>query len=1028
MPPMRLLLDLQACQSASMQRGIGRYSLALAQALARRGGAHELHIVLNAALPASVAALQQAFDGLLPRRHMHLFHAPLPVAGSDAANGWRSAAAERVREHFLAELRPDIVHIASLFEGWTDDAITSVRHGKGEFDTAVTLYDLIPLLHADRYLADPALARWYYRKLQSLKNAELRLAISAHTRREAIDALQLPADSVVNISAAVDAQFRPLPPDHQARAALQARYGLQRAFLMYTGGIDYRKNIEGLIDAYALLPGPLRARYQLAVVCAVTAPDRQRLRRLARQRGLAENDLVLTGYVADDDLVALYNATTLFVFPSLHEGFGLPALEAMACGAAVIGSDNSSIVEMIGRADALFDPAAPAAIAAKMAEVLSDAAMLAQLRAHGLQQARRFSWDASAARALDAFEALQRCRAGSAALKAAGTRAAASSPGATPPPAAPAPRARLAFVSPLPPERSGIAHYSAELLPELARHYDIELVLAQDALGDPWLESNFVCHDVAWFDRHADRFDLIVYQFGNSPFHLHMFGLLERHPGIVVLHDFFLSEAVNAAAPASAEPHHYSRSLYRAHGYAALCLDQQQGRRASLQAYPNNLAVVERATGVIVHSQHALALAAHWLGPRAAAHWQQLALPRRLPGAGADARADARAAARARLGFEADDFVLCSFGLIADSKCIDRLVDAWLASALAADARCHLLLVGENNAEHYGRLLDARIRNHPRIRITGYVDEARYRDWLAAADAAVQLRRQSRGETSAALLDALACGLPTIANRHGAAAEIPAHCCLALDDDVSDAALTDALERLWREPALRAELAAAASRHMLAQHHPAVVAQQYRRAIGAIAADSSALRQQQLVAALAADGGGVVQGSKATAADWRQLAAAIALNRPHAGGRTLFVLLDWEFESAAGRQDSAHGDGQASDTTADRRAQRLTALLREPPAGVRVEPVHLRDGVYHLARRASLALLGLDIALLDDAIADSHPGDLLLSLGAAVPPPLTPLWQLRQVHTVTLTPAQLQGDMAAVRAQLAALIAALPPC
>src|SRR5262249_27008344 len=158
------------------------------------------------------------------------------------------------------------------------------------------------------------------------------------------------------ISAAADARFRPLRLNDCAIQALRQRYGLTRPFLMYTGGIDLRKNIEGLISAYAHLPAAVRKAHQLAVVCSASKESIGTLTRHAKGQGLCADELVMTGFVPDDDLVTLYNLCTAFCLPSWHEGFGLPALEAMQCGAATIGANTSSIPEVIGRADALFDP------------------------------------------------------------------------------------------------------------------------------------------------------------------------------------------------------------------------------------------------------------------------------------------------------------------------------------------------------------------------------------------------------------------------------------------------------------------------------------------------------------------------------------------------------------------------------------------------------------------------------------------------------------------------------------------------
>lgn len=952
---MRIILDLQACQASSMHRGIGRYSMALALAMARNQGGHELRIVLNDAYQESVDALRKAFDTLVPQSHITTFATLAPVSAVDPRNAWRIRAAERIREHYLASLRPDIVHVASLFEGLSDNCVTSVPHHAGAFHTAVTLYDLIPLMRKERYLVDPNVAAWYYHKLASLKNAGLLLAISGSARQEGIDLLGLPPRQVVNISSAVDASFRPreLAPDE--RATLLARHGLTRPFIMYTGGIDYRKNIEGLIEAYARLPCALRSLYQLAVVCSIQESDRLRLQRLAAKLNLAAGDLVLTGFVSDDDLVYLYNCTALFVFPSLHEGFGLPALEAMACGAPVIGSNTSSIPEVIGRGDAMFDPTSVAAITSAMAGVLMDPARQADLRQHGLAQAARFSWDTSAQRAIEAFEEAHRRRSASAGVHAAAV--------------APAHKPRLAYVSPLPPQRSGIAVYSADLLPELAQHYDIELILGQDSVTDPRLSERFPQRSAEWFDANAHTFDRILYQFGNSAFHTHMFGLLERHPGVVVLHDFFLSGVIHHDEADHPLPNHYCRSLYLAHGYGALAEEKDTGRTASVMTYPCNKAVLDRATGMIVHSSHAAALANRWYGAGFADDWRVLPLVCLAPGAD-----DGRAAARAELGFADGDFVVCSFGILSAPKCNDRLVEAWIDSTLAHDPRCRLVFVGEAAPGRFGIALRDRIAAHPRISITGYASAALYRRYLAAADAAVQLRGGSRGESSGAFLDCLSFGLPTIANAHGSAAEVPREACLRLDDAFSNESLRQALERLRGDAVLRAELSAQASAHMTAVHGHARIAALYRDAIEHFVRDGRGAAEQALIASLAVLDAGVA------APDLLQAAAAIAANRPRSGARQLLI-------------DVSAIDGAAA---AAERAL-IQALIAQPPPGWRIEPVRYDGARHRYARRFTLDLLGRPDLLVGDAVAEAGPGDLLLALGDGPGAALPERWHARGV-------------------------------
>ena len=973
---MRILLDLQACQASSMHRGIGRYSIALAQAMARNAGSHELRLVLNEGFPDSVASLRQAFDTLLPQTRITTYATLAPAAEVDPANAWRIAASERIRERYLASLRPDVVHLASLFEGLSDNSVASVLHGDASFDTAVTLYDLIPLLHEARYLADPNVARWYHRKLESLKKAQLLLAISGHARSEAIEVLGLAPASVVNISSAVDDIFRPRELAPQARSALLERHGIGRDFIMYTGGIDWRKNIEGLIEAYAGLPGALRRSYQLAVVCSIQEADRVRLQRLAAKLALAAGDLVLTGFVSDDDLVSLYNCTSLFVFPSMHEGFGLPALEAMACGAPVIGSDRSSIPEVIGRADALFDPASPAAIGAAMAAVLDNPARQADLRAHGLDQATRFSWDASARRAIAAFEEAH-------ARRTAETRSSVPVPASLPaslPASVPAgspgaaARPRLAWISPLPPERSGIATYSADLLPQLAQYYDIELVLAPQRAAQAWEGERFAGRSTEWFEQHAHEFDRIVYQFGNSTFHTHMFGLLERHPGMVVLHDFFLSGVLSHTENEHVLPNHFCRMLYLAHGYAALAEEAAQGRVPAVQAYPCNKTVLDRASGVIVHSAHATELATHWYGQAYARDWRVLPLLRQLP-----QHVD-KAGARAALGIGTDDFLVCSFGILSAPKCNDRIVAAWLDSALAQDPRCHLVFVGEAGNDRFGLGLRSRIAAHPRIRITGYTDDAQYRRWLEAADGAVQLRSGSRGETSAGVLDCLGFGLATIVNAHGSAAEVPPDACLRLPDAFTDAELRTALETLRGDAALRTQLGARAGAYMHAHHAPEQVGALYRVAIESFAQHGAHAAEARLLDALADIDGAPAQ------PDLLQAAAAVAANRARGGPRQLLV-------DVTALDSGAHGDDAAQGAVRE--------LVLRGPAGWRVEPVRHDGTRYRYARRYTLDLIGRTDLLIEDAAADAGAGDVLLALDAATALQMPPVWQARGVLSRT---------------------------
>ncbi len=205
---MHIVIDLQGAQCESRCRGIGRYSLSLARAIARNRGGHRVTIALNSVFAASIDPLKAAFEDILPADAIRVWQGLEGVHGRDPANGWRRQAAECVCEAFLAELKPDVVLVSSLFEGFADDAVTSVPSVSEGYATAVILYDLIPLIFRDAYLTNGLVSGWYNRKLEHLCRADFLLSISASSASEAVQHLGFPGNRITDISGAADPKFR----------------------------------------------------------------------------------------------------------------------------------------------------------------------------------------------------------------------------------------------------------------------------------------------------------------------------------------------------------------------------------------------------------------------------------------------------------------------------------------------------------------------------------------------------------------------------------------------------------------------------------------------------------------------------------------------------------------------------------------------------------------------------------------------------------------------------------------------------
>ncbi len=397
---MRIVIDLQGAQGLSYDRGIGRYSRSFLKSFVKNSNDHDIYILLNANFPKSIEVFRNEYKDLLPKHHIIVFHTITPTDELNTANEWRTRVSELIREKFIEDLSPDFLIITSLFEGTSDNSISSIGRYTKSVPTAIIFYDLIPYIYPEKFLIDTNTAKWYRKKIKSLKQADILLSISDSARKEAIDHLGFPSEKIINISSAADNSFEM----EKKHTGVKEKYHIAKPFLMHTSAYEERKNFEGLIEAFAMLPQELRITYQLVLVCKLRPEQKNFLEKHIKKVGLSNQEVILTGFVSDEDLISLYSECYLFVFPSLHEGFGLPVLEAMSCGAATIGSNSSSIPEVIGYRDALFDPASPLSIAQKIEEVLTSKTFWEALKEHAPFQAKKFSWDTTALKAIKFLE------------------------------------------------------------------------------------------------------------------------------------------------------------------------------------------------------------------------------------------------------------------------------------------------------------------------------------------------------------------------------------------------------------------------------------------------------------------------------------------------------------------------------------------------------------------------------------------------------------------------------------------------
>jgi glycosyltransferase involved in cell wall biosynthesis len=243
----------------------------------------------------------------------------------------------------------------------------------------------------------------YFQKMTRLsaRLADKIISISYSTTKDIKKILHVPDRRIATTQLAVAEAYRPITDKVRIGRTLQ-KYLINGEYLLYVGTLEPRKNITNMVKAYMLLPQKMRDQYKL-VITGKKGWHYQELFALIESSADREN-IICTGYVAENELPDIFNGARLFVYPSIYEGFGIPVLEAMACGVPVITSNVSSMPEVLGDAGILIDPGKPAEIGAAIEKVLTDNVLSDKMRCEGVKQAQKFSWRKCAAETLAVYE------------------------------------------------------------------------------------------------------------------------------------------------------------------------------------------------------------------------------------------------------------------------------------------------------------------------------------------------------------------------------------------------------------------------------------------------------------------------------------------------------------------------------------------------------------------------------------------------------------------------------------------------
>jgi len=375
------------------RRGFGRFARKSLEALAEIPSGHDF-----------VVFVDRPSEAISARHVPEQFERVVVKVGEAPSRAASASTRRRVRDmlamgHAVARAKVDLIYFPasySFFPVWNVKRVI------------VTIHDTLPLVHPELVFPTwQGRVSWTMKERAAVHWADGIVTVSEAARRDLIAWYGLPAERVRVVSEGPDASFRPVPPGPASDAAL-ARYGIApgQRYILYLGGLSPHKNLLRLIEAFAGIvtagaAGDVKLILvgDLGDVFHTHVPE---LRAAVARRGLG-NQVQFPGFVPDEDLVFLYNRAYALAQPSLLEGFGLPPVEAMACGVPILYSRAGSLPEVIGDAGLDFEPTDVAAMAAAIGRLLADPVLRDELGRRALSRARRFTWTATAHALLDCF-------------------------------------------------------------------------------------------------------------------------------------------------------------------------------------------------------------------------------------------------------------------------------------------------------------------------------------------------------------------------------------------------------------------------------------------------------------------------------------------------------------------------------------------------------------------------------------------------------------------------------------------------
>ncbi|TDQ31980.1 glycosyltransferase [Phyllobacterium brassicacearum] len=595
------------------------------------------------------------------------------------------------------------------------------------------VYDFIPMLKPERYLPKASDRLHYDTQLIWLSRYDHFFPISQYTADELHRILQIDPSRITNTAAPVDSAFERL-----FSSAVRER--LPKRYVLACGGAEPRKNIECPIKAHAGSRAVQDAQVALVVSGNYPPEWQARLRDLYVGSGGKPELLFFTGFVDEGDLVAIYRDAVCVIVAAHMEGFSIPVVEGMAAGAPVIASNIPAHVELVERGDLMFSADDVQEAMAKLEMLVGDETHRASVIEDQSTRWQRFRADTIANEFWDSVGGLLTPRKPMIHFNVNRGR-----------------RPRIAFLTPMPPDRSGVADYSAATIKELGKLVDVDVYARAMLAATP--EGAAVANVISAFPFVSPQYDRVVGVVGNSHFHLEIFNSLMRYGGACIEHDNRLLGFYRILHGRERARQVAEMELKRA--VSGHEIDSWMGDESLLEAtFLGELA--KSSTPLFLHSKVTTDLVNERLNASA------IHLPFSIyrPWTFDPVDLAIKKSARKRLGMEDGEFAIASFGYIHSNKAVEEIM--WAIDLLRSwNIPVKLYCVGGWATTDYQPFLDLRSRlglDETVVFASEYTSDAKYRDFLLASDAGIQLRTHFLGGLSGGLLDCIAAGLPTVAN------------------------------------------------------------------------------------------------------------------------------------------------------------------------------------------------------------------------------------------------------------------------